>query len=32
MRVEDMEGAKVTKLSVSVSDATHTINHSDNQK
>ena len=32
MRIEDMEGTKVTKLSVSVSDATHTINHSDNHK
>ena len=26
MRVEDMEGPKVTKVSVSVSDATHTMN------
>ena len=29
MRVEDMEGPKVTKVSVSVSDATHTINPSE---
>lgn len=32
MRIEDMEDAKVTKLSVSVSDATHTIDHSEDQK
>ena len=31
MRVEDMEGPKVTKVSVSVSDATHTINSSEDQ-
>ena len=31
MRVEDMEGPKVTKVSVSVSDATHTINPSEDQ-
>jgi len=31
MRVEDMEGPKVTKVSVSVSDATHTMNPSEDQ-
>ena len=32
MRIEDMEGTKVTKLSVSVSDATHTIHPSEDRK
>jgi CBS domain containing-hemolysin-like protein len=32
MRVEDMDDTKVTKLSISVSDATHTIHPSQNRK
>ena len=32
MRVEDMEDTQVTKLSVSVSDATHTIHPSEDRK
>ena len=32
MRVEDMEGAKITKLSVPISDAAHIMNPEKNQK
>jgi len=32
MRVEDMEDTQVTKLSISVSDATHTIHPSEDRK
>ena len=31
MRVEDMEGTKITKLSVSISDAAHIMNTAENQ-